>query len=106
MYDRLRWGSGLGIYRDRRAASEIEDAYKAARRAGNNERVTVAAMTEVIEAQVARHEYVSRHLAGQAVDLVAIGGMTRHRVDVLARIVTDAGADALKEANHVHLQFR
>lgn len=102
MYDNLHKRVNLVHYTDQKAYKEILKAYHDNVRSG--ESVTVDAMTRVIEAQVSRHEYISRHLRGRAVD-VLINDMSSDQLSVFIQAAHHARAQTLPETNHYHLQF-
>ena len=92
-------------YRNRRAYDEIYNAYLQASRSGANERDTVEAMTRVIEQQVSRGEYVSRHLQGEAVDVRSrtMTPLQKRAFEEAVNVVL--GGAPLVEEDHYHLQF-
>jgi hypothetical protein len=70
MFDKLELGDNiLALYRDQQSAREIKAAYDAGKKAGTSAGEIVAAMTAVIQAQVDRGVYISRHLRDEAVDV-------------------------------------
>lgn len=107
MYDKLRLGQRLTrLYRDFDAASEIEAAYRAHRRRGRG--ACVAAMARVIDAQVRRGLYISRHLQAGACD-VRSRDMSRRERRVFEQIVRGVPEVSLLDEGvppHFHLQLR
>lgn len=70
MFDKLKKGEDVGrLYENRKAAGEIADAYRATRDRGASRAATLRAMRDVITAQVARGDLVSRHLSAHAIDV-------------------------------------
>lgn len=70
MYDKLRRGEDvMAIYENKPAALEVRNAYRAAVAKDLTRKRVVQALTEVIEAQIARGVYVSKHLRNGAVDV-------------------------------------
>jgi hypothetical protein len=68
MYDKIRLGQRLTrLYADADAATEIQTAYRRSQRSGRAP--CIAAMARVIEAQMARGLFISRHLHASAVDI-------------------------------------
>lgn len=63
----------------------------------------VAAMTAVIEAQVARGAYISRHLREDALDF-RTRGLTDDQVDRMVAAVRAEGGQALVESDHLHVE--
>lgn len=106
MYDKLRLGQRLtSLYRDYDAASEIQDAYRAHRRRGRG--ACVAAMARVIDGQVRRGLYISRHLHASAAD-VRSRDMSRRERRVFEEVVRGIPeVELLAEGvpPHFHLQL-
>lgn len=88
----------LGVYRRRAAAQEIVAAYRLNRR---NRIKAIDAMSRVIENQVDRNVYVSRHLLGRAFDV----RLSSARPEILRRVVQSMGGQVGVEKNHYHVQF-
>ncbi len=85
MFEKLRLGQRLtGLYQDYDAAAEIQAAYRTNRRRGRAP--CVAAMARVIEAQMRRGRYISRHLRASAVD-VRSRDMNRRERRIFERVV-------------------
>jgi hypothetical protein len=107
MFDKLRLGQRLtGLYQDFDAAAEIQSAYRANQRRGRA--ACVAAMARVIEAQVRRGRYISRHLRASAVD-VRSRDMSRRERRIFEEVVaTFREVSLLTEGRppHFHLQLR
>lgn len=107
MYKKLRRGENLGsLYRNTQALGEILAAYEHERRSGASERATVEAMSRVIQKQVSRQVYISRHLRGEAVDVRSrtMSSSQKDAFDDATRRVL--GHRPKKETDHYHLQFR
>lgn len=107
MYDKLRLGQRLTrLYRDFDAASEIEGAYRAHRRRGRGP--CVAAMARVIDAQVRRGLYISRHLQAGAADVRSRDMSRRERrvFEEVVRGVPELSLLAEGVPPHFHLQLR
>jgi hypothetical protein len=107
MYRKLRRGENLrSLYKNHRALEEILSVYQDERRSGAGERATVDAMSRVIQTQVSRHDYISLHLRGQAVD-VRSRTMLSSQKEVFKKACREVlGHEPLKEADRYHLQFR
>ncbi len=70
MYDKLVHGDDvLAIYENKAAAMEVRNAYRDAVAKKLKRKATIRALKEVIEAQMARSVYVSKHLRSGAVDV-------------------------------------
>lgn len=89
-------GGSLGEYHNHRAVREIEQAYSESRRARRNARDTVAAMTAVIEQQVARRVYISDHLIGEAID-VRIRNLSHDDQELVIHTAKNAGATYVRK---------
>lgn len=92
-------------YRNRRAYEAIHNAYLQASASGAKERETVAAMTRVIEEQVSRGEYISRHLQGEAVDVRSRTMTLPQRKAFEEAVSIVLSSSPLVEEDHYHLQF-
>ena len=109
MYEKLTHGGIPSyFYADHTAYEEILAAYDDTRKTGASEDTTVEAMTKVIERQVSRGVYISRHLRGEAVDVRSYD-MSQENQEVLkeavGRIVGDPDRHLIQESDHLHLQF-
>lgn len=97
-----------GIYRDQTSIAEIRRAYDAGVRAGKSRAQIINDMSAVIQGQVDRGVYISRHLRAGAVD-VSVRGMTAaDERDFRASVAAaSAGTEVLRETRppHFHLQF-
>ncbi|MDC3954192.1 hypothetical protein [Polyangium jinanense] len=70
MYDKLKRGDDVvALYENKAAATEVQRAYREAASRGEKRKGTIRAMREVIEAQIGRGTYVSKHLKSGAVDV-------------------------------------
>ncbi|MFH2057074.1 MAG: hypothetical protein ABIJ61_14035, partial [bacterium] len=74
LHSRLSRGARLDIYRNQKLAGELAEVFAASR---SSESETIAALTAVIEAQVAKGEFISKHLTGRAVDVRSVGLTSR-----------------------------
>ncbi len=106
MFRKLKLGDDLSDYVNRQAAKEIKDAYQAGESAHQSDADIRAAMTRVIEAQVARGTFISRHLTGNAFD-VRIEGLSAAEREALEAAAKASGAKVLLESKppHLHVQF-
>src|SRR5690606_21888510 len=106
MYDKLRLGQRLtSLYLDYGAASEIQTAYHDHRRRGRAR--AVSAMARVIEGQIARGCFISRHLRSSAAD-VRSRDMTRRQRRIFEQVVArERRVSMLEEGTppHFHLQL-
>ncbi len=70
MFDKLKRGDDVvGLYENKAAATEVRGAYRDAVARGEKRKGTIRAMREVIDAQIGRGTYVSKHLKSGAVDV-------------------------------------
>lgn len=93
-------------YRNRQAEQEIHDAYLEGRRTGADERANVEAMTRVIEKQMRNGSYISRHLEGEAVDILPNTNPAL-QPRILEEVVTQllGSGHCISEEDHFHIQF-
>ena len=106
MYAKLVRGQRLTqLYRDYEAAAAIQQAYRSHRQRGASR--CVAAMAEVIERQVSRGCFISRHLVASAAD-VRSRDMTRRQRRIFRQVVREVGGVSLLQEGtppHWHLQL-
>jgi hypothetical protein len=88
----------LRVYKRRAAARAIVAAYRSNRRSRAK---AIAAMTSVIQGQVKKNLFVSRHMRGRAFDV----RLSSARPDVLRSVVQNMGGQVGFETNHYHVQF-
>jgi len=70
MYDKLVHGDDIvAVYENKAAATEVRNAYRDAVAKRLKRKATIRAIREVIDAQVTRGVYVSKHLRSGAVDV-------------------------------------
>jgi hypothetical protein len=109
MYELLDLGTDLAtLYKNSKAAAELEATYEAGRRAGRDESTIVAHMAALIERQMKRGVFVSAHLRAGAVDI-----RNRNMSETDKRAFLDSvnevdGIRLLEEAKppHYHLEIR
>jgi hypothetical protein len=97
----------LTIYTNHKAANEIKAAFDLARSQGKSKSDTIKAMTAVIESQVERGVFISRHLTGKAFD-VRNKDMTAKQQAVFKQVAqTIGGVTVLPEGKppHFHVQL-
>ncbi len=108
MYVKARLGSNLRrVYRSDLAAPIVR-AYRRGRKNKATKAEIVAEMAAVIEAQMARGLYISRHLRAGAIDVRSRGLSRNERQALRAAIRADGGIRLLEEGRppHFHLEFR
>ncbi|HEV2801914.1 MAG TPA: peptidoglycan-binding domain-containing protein [Pyrinomonadaceae bacterium] len=97
-----------GIYRNQIALAEIRRAYDAGVRAGKSRDEIVNDMAAVIQRQVDRGVYISRHLRAGAVDISVRGMTASDEREFRASVAAVSGdTSVLRETRppHFHLQF-
>jgi hypothetical protein len=97
----------LGIFLNQKAAQEIKQAHDIAKAAGKSKAQVLAAMTAVIEGQIARKVFISKHLTGRAFD-VRSKDMTPKQQAIFKQVVQQVGgASMILEGKppHFHLQL-
>jgi len=106
MYIKLRQGGSLSIYKQKALVTPIKEAYRAARKRKLKKEAVIAAMAAVIEAQVARGEFLSRHLKGRAFDARIIGMSGKQRAAFLQAAHEVGGVRVLIESHppHFHVE--
>ena len=109
MIKKLKLGSNImRLYVDKHSAGEVRDAYRQATGQGLRGDALLDAVTQVIEAQVARGTYLSNHLRAGAVD-VRIRTMNARERRVFRTLCGQShGVRVLEEQRppHWHLEFR
>ncbi|MGS1078415.1 RHS repeat domain-containing protein [Pseudoxanthomonas beigongshangi] len=106
MYGKITSGEGLGLYRNRDAAREIQSAYDNAVRSRATPEATMAAMTRTISDQMSNGVYISKHLIEGAVDVRSRDMSGAERTSFRQSATGIADTVLLETANpHWHLQF-
>jgi hypothetical protein len=101
MYKKIQAGSDLSDYKQKALAKEIKNAYQANK---TDSKKAIAAMTKVIEKQVADGKYVSSHLRSNAVD---ISSVDRKYYGDISKLVKEMDGTSIfeKKPVHLHIQF-
>jgi Arc/MetJ family transcription regulator len=97
----------LSIFLNQKAAQEIKQAHDIAVAAGKSKTQVLAAMTAVIESQIARKVFISKHLSGRAFD-VRSKDMTPKQQTVFKQVVQHVGDVSMileGKPPHFHLQL-
>ncbi len=111
MIDKLTHGDDMvGLYENKAAAREIEDAYAARQKGSKKLRLgTLDAVQQVIEAQMARGVFASRHLQAGAVDIKSRGLSPQAIEALIAAVAADTEVALLDEREaaepHFHLSI-
>jgi SpoU rRNA methylase family enzyme len=97
----------LTIYLNHKAANEIKAAFDLTRSAGKSKAETLKAMTAVLESQMKRKVFISRHLTGRAFD-VRNQDMTAKQQGIFKQVAQSVGGvTVLQEGKppHFHIQL-
>jgi len=103
-------------YPQRKLINEILEAIKKEQAAGKNNAGIVQAMTDAIQNQINRKEYISKHLTAGCIDIATlediptgVDAMTGSEQKIMMEIaIKVTGGTAKKEDNppHIHIQFK
>lgn len=110
MYDKLVHGDDIvTVYENKAAATEVRNAYRDAVAKRLKRKATIRAIREVIDAQMSRNVFVSKHLKANAVDLRS-WNMKGHLEQALKDAVkAEAGVTMMDERDgaepHFHLNL-
>ncbi len=104
MYNKIANGQADGLYKNKAALAEIKQAYAEGKARGESPAQIKDRMGAVIQKQVDRNVFVSRHLRGQGAD-VRINDMSRSDRAAFQQAVAKAGgATILNEGDHWHIE--
>jgi len=106
MYGKLIGGDKLTVYTDQVSAKEIKKAYDDGKAAKKTKAVIVKDMTAVIEAQIKKGKYISKHLRAGAVD-VRSKDMSATEKTAFKKAAKGIATKVILETTppHFHLQF-
>lgn len=79
MYGKLAVGGSLAIYKNQTLVDPLRKAYREGRKKRWKKERIIAAMADILESQVARGIYLSRHMRGRAFDVRSNGMSARQR---------------------------
>lgn len=106
MYVKIAAGGSMSIYKDKASAKEVKKAYSDGKKAQENKGQIVKRMAKVIEGQVKKGKYLSRHLRAGAVDVRSRDMSSEEREFFRQAIKGVAKSFILeKKPPHWHLQF-
>lgn len=107
MYTKLALGGSLAIYKKKALIDPIMKAYREGRKKKWKREATVHAMAAVIAEQVARGDYISRHLRGRAFDARSHGLTAKQRGAFIAAAREVGGVRVLSERKppHFHVEL-
>jgi len=110
MYDKLVHGDDIvALYENKAAATEVRNAYQNAVAKRLKRKATIRAMREVIEAQMTRNVFVSKHLKANAVDVRSWNMKGRLEQALKEAVKAEAGVTMMDERDgaepHFHLNL-
>ncbi len=106
MYGKLAAGDKLTVYKDQVSAKEIKKAYDDGKAAKKTKAEIVKSMTTVIEEQIKKGKYISKHLKAGAVD-VRSRDMSATEKEAFKKAAKGVAVSVILETKppHFHLQF-
>lgn len=110
MYDKLVHGDDIvALYENKAAATEVRNAYRDAVAKRSKRKATIRALREVIEAQMTRGVYVSKHLKANAVDVRSWNVKGNLEQALKEAVKAEAGVTMMDERDgaepHFHLNL-
>lgn len=109
MYTKMQYGSDLTrLYRNGRAVRAIQRAFKAGRKAKRQRSEIVAEMSGLIDKQVQKGVYISKHLVAGAVDVRSRDMSAQEKRWFRAAVRSEERVRVIHERRppHFHLSFR
>jgi hypothetical protein len=106
MYGKLAGGDKLSVYADQISAKEIKKAYDDGKAAKKAKTAIVKDMTQIIEAQIKKGKFISKHLKSGAVD-VRSKDMSVKEKEEFKKAAKSVATSVILETTppHWHLQF-
>ncbi len=106
MYGKLAGGDQLSVYKNQTAAKEIKKAYDDGVKAKNKKTEIINEMAKVIEGQIKKSIYISKHLKKGAID-VRSRDMSSAEKDSFKKAAKAIAVVVILEVTppHFHLQF-
>jgi hypothetical protein len=110
MYAKFKRGDDVdSLYENQAALREIKSAFLLGRKARKPASQVVKMMVTVIDAQVARGEFISKHLQFAAADVRSRGMKSTHLVAFRAAVAAESGVTLVDERDaaepHLHLSL-
>ncbi len=106
MFDKLKLGDNLSIYRNKVALNEIKKVYTDSVAAGKGDEEIVADMAAVIDDQIGSGVYISRHLISGAVDFSQQGMAADDRTAFETCAKSTKGvSNVLNESKPIHFHI-
>jgi hypothetical protein len=111
VYEKLKHGDDiLALYENKGAATELRNAYREAVAKGWKRKATIRAIRALIDAQIARGVYISKHLRSGAVDVRSWNMEGAKEKALREAVKQEPGASLMDERNgpepHFHLNLR
>lgn len=104
MYDKISSGKADGLYKNRTALDEIKAAYASSKRTNTSRSAVVRDMALVIQSQIDRRIYISRHLVGSGADVRIRDMSASQREAFKLAVIKSGGASILNEGDHWHIE--
>ncbi|HRE87657.1 MAG TPA: hypothetical protein PK095_00840 [Myxococcota bacterium] len=106
MYVKLAVGGSLALYKRQDLTRPLLDAYRQGRKKRWKKDRIVAAMAEVLQSQVERGQYLSRHMRGLAFDVRSTGMSAKQRQALLAAVREVGQMRIIRERRppHYHIE--
>ncbi len=104
VYDKIKKGEA-GIYTQKNLLGEVKTAYKAGVAKRETPKQITDRMAKVIQDQVNKGQYISRHLIGEGVDVRSRDMSTKEKESFKEVVKNIGGASVLKEDDHFHIQI-
>ncbi len=106
MYGKLAAGGSMSIYKDKASAKEVKKAYSEGKKAEESKGQIVKRMAKVIEGQVKKGKYLSKHLRAGAID-VRSRDMSSKEKEYFKQAIKGVAKSFIleKKPPHWHLQF-
>jgi len=107
LYTKLAVGGSLSIYKNQSLVEPLRKAYRDGRKKRWKKERIIAAMAEVLEEQVARGIFLSRHMRGRAFDIRSSGLSGRQRAALRAAVAEVGGMRLIYESKppHFHVEI-
>ena len=106
MYGKLAAGGSMSIYKDKASAKDVKNAYSDGKKAEESKAQIVKRMAKVIEGQVKKGKYLSKHLRAGAID-VRSRDMSSKEKEYFRQAMKGVAKSFIleKKPPHWHLQF-
>jgi len=107
MYGKLAVGGSLAIYKNQALVDPLRKAYREGRKKRWKKERIIAAMADILEIQVARGIYLSRHMRGRAFDVRSSGMSAGQRAALREAIAAVGDMRVIYESKppHFHVEI-